>query len=204
MPSKSGLCNTQPCAAPHAICLICQQWRGYLSSILMLAGRAANIYVEAATAHVAFLPTVGQSHASRRHGREMGYFQVEWGEEVLTTYECFLEVELWRGTGIGSMGRTGEHCREDGGLAGCAGEEGESCGDCKGFWCGWGLLLVIHDTWVHLTWTLVGVSYKLHRVFPHFLIKQQVVWKWIHLRPCLQTIKKWWCAIRTFPWLSAN
>lgn len=60
----------------------------------MLAGRAANTYVEAATAHVAFLPTVGQSHASRRHGREMGYFQVELGEEVLMTYECFLEVEL--------------------------------------------------------------------------------------------------------------
>lgn len=37
--------------------------------------------------------------------------------------------------GVGSVGRTGEHCREDGGLAGCAGEEGESCGDQKGFQC---------------------------------------------------------------------
>lgn len=49
---------------------------------------------EAATARVAFLPAVGQSHASRRHGQEMGYFEVELGEEVLMRYECFLQGEL--------------------------------------------------------------------------------------------------------------
>jgi len=52
------------------------------------------MYWEAATARVAFLPAVGQSLASRRGGREMGYFEVKLGEEMLMRYECFLQGEL--------------------------------------------------------------------------------------------------------------
>lgn len=198
MPSKSGLCYTQPCAALHTN-FICWPWRCCLSSILILAGCAANTYLEAATAYVAFLPAVGLSHASRTHGRESGYFEEKLGEEVLTKYKCFLQGELWRGSGGREHGKswgalqrawgTGRLCW--GRRGGLQGPEGISV---------W-VRAVVGNTWYmgSLDLDTLSVSYKLHRVFPYFLIKQQVVWKWIHLSPCLQTTQKWLCAVRTFP-----
>lgn len=57
----------------------------------MLAGQSANTSLETATAQVAFLPAVGQTHASRRCGREMGYSEVELGEGAQMRYEYLLK-----------------------------------------------------------------------------------------------------------------
>lgn len=138
-----------------------------VSGILLWAGRAAKTCLEAATAHVASLPAVRRSHA-RSHGREAGYFEVRLGEKMLMVWVLATGRAL-KGNGVWMWEELGNIAER---MAGCPGEEGESCGDQKESWCGQGLLLVIRDTQVHLPWTLVDLSYKLHRVFPHFLIKQ--------------------------------
>lgn len=75
----------------------------------MLAGQSANTPLEAATARVAFLPAVGQTHASRRCGREVGYFEVELGEGARMGYEYLLKGELR----VANVGRNREDAGEE-------------------------------------------------------------------------------------------